>query len=311
MGAWSPNSRHRSTRPVVVLAVLAACAALLSGCLVPRAAGGKDQQGVSVPSGPARLPDEIRQRGVIVVAGQLASPPLGYLDSDGKTVRGLNKDIAEELGRRLGVQVRFEQYPFAGLIPAVQSGKADVAMDLIGDTEERRRLVDFVDYLDQATTMLVPQGNPLGLGDVGDLCGRAVAVVRGGVQLALAEETSGKCAASGKPPLDVQQLNNPADARLQVQSGRVAAFLGNTPVLRYIADTAEGGQLFDTAGSGQHQRQPIGIITAKDKTELRDALIATLGGMFSDGSLARLVDQYGLGDLALQKPVVNGQEVIR
>ncbi|MEU6263673.1 ABC transporter substrate-binding protein [Saccharopolyspora shandongensis] len=291
--------------------VLTACAALLAGCLVPHAAGGHDQAAVRVPSGPPRLPDDVRQRGLITIGGQLSTPPLGYLDSDGKTVLGLNKDIADEIGRRLGVRVTFEQYPFAGLIPAVQSGKVDMAMDLIGDTDERRQAVDFVDYLNQATTMLVPAGNPSGLRDVEDLCGHAVAVVRGSVQLGLAEETSRRCTETGRPPLNVQQLNNAADARLQVQSGRVATFLGNTPVLRYIADNAEGGAVFDVTGHGQHQRQPVGIITAKNNTDLRDAVLATVAEMFEDGSLARMVQKYGLSDLALPNPVVNGEEVGR
>lgn len=44
----------------------------------------------------------------------------------------------------LGVEIEQESIQFDGLIPGVQSGRYDAAMECISDNEERREVVQFV-----------------------------------------------------------------------------------------------------------------------------------------------------------------------
>jgi polar amino acid transport system substrate-binding protein len=266
----------------------------------PAGPGGRD--GVAA----AGLPEDIRSSGQLVIGSELTTPPLTYRAEDGQTILGLNYDLAQAMGEVLDVEVVFEQYSFSGLIPVVRSGKVDPAMDIINDTQERQEVVDFVDYLENGTTMLLKAGNPDGIAVLSDLCGHSAALIRGSVQIPLVEEQSDTCVAEGREPVRIMQFAAPPEARLQVQHGRVSAFFGNTPVMIYLAENADGGTAFEAATTEQYLPQPVGVIFAKGDEQLRDTVLAALQKLWDDGTYQSLLEKYNLADLALEKPTVNG-----
>jgi polar amino acid transport system substrate-binding protein len=293
---------HRTQRFPAALSLCLAAALALSGCVVLRPGASADATGADQAPAHTRiieLPAKVKDRGTLLIGSQLASPPLIYQADGSSRIEGINKDIADEVGRRLGVKIRWKQLPFAGLIPAVQSGKVDAGMDLIGDTDQRRAAVDFANYMNQATSPLVRRGNPHGIKSADDLCGLSVAIVRGGVQLELAEETSEKCIADGKEPIQIDQYSAPGDARLSVQAGRDAAFLGNTPVMRYISEQKATRSIFEMGGEATYQLQPIGIITAKGDRAVHDSIQSALDLMQADGTIAKILKKWNTEDLAL------------
>lgn len=274
----------------------------LSGCVILRPGVSANEQGAVRGEAHTRiveLPASVKDKGVMVIGSQLASPPLIFQQDGGKQIEGINKDIADEVGKRLGVKVEWKQFPFAGLIPAVQSGQVDGGMDLIGDTEQRRAAVDFANYMNQATSPLVRRGNPHHIESAADLCGLPVAIVRGGVQLELAEQTSKDCVEQGKKPVEINQYGAPGDARLSVQAGREAAFLGNTPVMRYISEQKATSSIFEMGGEATYQLQPIGIITAKGNREVHESIQSALDLMQADGTIAGILKEWNTEDLAL------------
>ncbi|GAA5230094.1 ABC transporter substrate-binding protein [Arthrobacter cryoconiti] len=287
------------------LSIGLAATVALSGCVVLRPGVSANAAGTEQKTAYTQLvelPTAIKDKGVLVIASQLASPPLIFQVNGSNAIEGINKDIADEVGSRLGVKIEWTQLPFAGLIPAVQSGKADAGMDLIGDTEQRRAAVDFANYMNQATSPLVRRGNPEGIHSVDDLCGLPVSIVRGGVQLELAEATSKKCVSEGKKPIQIDQYSAPGDARLSVQAGRDAAFLGNTPVMRYIAEQKATKSIFEMGGEATYQLQPIGIITAKGNPAVHDSIQSALDMMQADGSISKILKKWNTEDLALATP---------
>lgn len=303
---------RRFSRATAALAAGLALCLGASGCVVLRPGGS------AAPEDPAAqqsytevqpLPESVRERGYLVFGSQLASPPMNFPAEKG--YQGINVDLVEEIGRRLGVEIRWKQLPFAGLIPAVKSRQIDAAVDLIGDTPERAQVVDFSNYMNQATSPLVQRGNPHGITSVQDLCGLPVAIVRGGVQLELAEEENAKCLEQGKKAIEINQFSAPGDARLSVQAGRTAAFLGNTPVMRYIAEAPATGKVFEMGGDATYQRAPIGIITGKDQRELTESIRSALDVMRADGSIDAMLSKWKVEDLALEpgtaQPGQNGE----
>ncbi|MFL4475653.1 ABC transporter substrate-binding protein [Paeniglutamicibacter sp. MACA_103] len=297
---------RRKMFPVTAVATLSLAATLaLSSCVVLRPGVSANEAGAEQGESHTQiveLPESVRDKGVLVIGSQLASPPLIFQQDGGNKIEGINKDIADEVGKRLGVTVAWKQFPFAGLIPAVQSGQVDGGMDLIGDTEQRRAAVDFANYMNQATSPLVRRGNSHDIKSAADLCGLPVAIVRGGVQLELAEETSRACVAEGKKPVAINQYGAPGDARLSVQAGRDAAFLGNTPVMRYISEQKATRSIFEMGGEATYQLQPIGIITAKGNREVHDSIQSALDLMRADGTIAGILTKWHTEDLALDAP---------
>jgi ABC-type amino acid transport substrate-binding protein len=118
------------------------------------------------------------QDGKLHVGVEMAFPPMEFYD-ELKKPAGADVELANALGKALGVEVEFVNMDFDGLIPAVQSGQVDVAISAMTITRERSAQVDFVPYLEMGSGILVILGNPHHIRRPEDLCGRTVALQEG------------------------------------------------------------------------------------------------------------------------------------
>ena len=73
--------------------------------------------------------DDITARGELRVAVQTQGPPYSMVDKNGART-GSSVELAELMGKEMGVKVTFLDFAWDGLIPALLSGKADL---LVGD----------------------------------------------------------------------------------------------------------------------------------------------------------------------------------
>jgi polar amino acid transport system substrate-binding protein len=242
-----------------------------------------------------------------ITAGSITnSPPMISYKEDGTTLQGAIVDLAAAMSAKMGRTIVFQSIPFAGILPAMEAKRIDIAFTLMNDTPEREKLVDFVDFFNLGTMLLIRKGNPDKVESLETACGKTVSTVQGSTQIALVDEMSAKCVAAGKPAIQNLQYAQPSDARLQVQTGRVAAFLGNSPVMVYLAKTANGGTLFDVVGGHEYQPVPLGIAVAKSNTALRDELKKTLDALIADGSYRTILDRHGVGGGAVTEATING-----
>ncbi|WP_018912207.1 ABC transporter substrate-binding protein [Thiomonas sp. FB-6] len=240
-----------------------------------------------------------------IIAGTLTNgPPMVAYADDGKTLQGVIVDLAAAMSKHLPAPIEFKPEAFPNLFPAMKSHQIDVAFTIMNDTAQREKLVDFVDFFNLGTKLLVRKGNPDKVSDLHSLCGKAVSTVQGSTQIQLAQQADAWCVAHGKPAVTNMQYAQPSDARMQVQIGRVAAFLGNSPVMVYLAKTADGGKLFDVAGP-EYQPVPLGIAVPKDQPQLRDALQKALQATIDDGSYLKVLSKYGVQGGAVKSATVN------
>ncbi len=242
-----------------------------------------------------------------IVAGSITnSPPMIAYASDGSTLQGVIVDLAAAMSQKLRKPIVFKSIPFSGLIPAMEAKRIDIAFTLMNDTPEREKVLDFVDFFNLGTKLLVQKGNPDHVNGLHSLCGKTVSSVQGSTQVQLVEQASTKCVAAGKPPIHNLQYAQPADARLQVQTGHVAAFLGNSPVMVYLAKHAGDGKIFDVVQGKEYQPVPLGIGVSKSDPKLRDALQAALNAIIRDGTYLNILDKYGVQSGAVQAATING-----
>lgn len=89
-------------------------------------------------------------------------------------------DLAQAIGEKLSRPVVIENIPFVGLIPALQSGRIDMVISSMTDTEERRKSITFSDpYLTVGLALLVnKQSGLMGLEEL-DQAGRTLVVRQG------------------------------------------------------------------------------------------------------------------------------------
>jgi polar amino acid transport system substrate-binding protein len=98
-------------------------------------------------------PEGITRSGTLVMATNAEFPPYEYFEGD--QIVGLDVDMARALCDRLGLTLQIENMNFDSVIPAVQTGKADVGIAAITDTEERRLSVDFSASYTTATQVVI------------------------------------------------------------------------------------------------------------------------------------------------------------
>lgn len=94
---------------------------------------------------------------VLVMATSADYPPYEFYqtaDGEGEPV-GFDIDIAKAITEKLGYTLEIKDMDFNGIIPALQSERADFAMAGMTPTEERKQSVDFSQiYYDAQNTII-------------------------------------------------------------------------------------------------------------------------------------------------------------
>ncbi|GKQ36176.1 bifunctional serine/threonine-protein kinase/transporter substrate-binding domain-containing protein [Streptomyces sp. A012304] len=257
----------------------------------------------------ARLPQEIRDKGVVVVGSDVAYAPMEFL-RDGTPV-GADIDLGNALGRLLGVRFDFRNATFDTLLTGLNAGRFDLVMSAMADTRDRQEGradgvltgsgVDMFDYLDAGLAIVVPKGNPEGLKTPENLRGRKVAALNGSAAHAYLSALG----RNGSGGVDVRGFGSPAQVYDDVTKGLSAACLDDFPVAAHTVAPDQGGAALELVGE-QLDPVPYGIAVAKTDTALRDAVREALDRLIASGEYTRILKKWNLQDGAVTRAVVNG-----
>ena len=100
---------------------------------------------------------DVQRNGKLVVATNAEFPPYEYVN-DGKIV-GIDMDIMQAVCDELGFDMEIENMAFDSILPAIQSGKADVGAAGMTVTEDRKQNVDFSDsYTTSKQVIIINKG---------------------------------------------------------------------------------------------------------------------------------------------------------
>ena len=98
---------------------------------------------------------------VLTMATNAAFPPYEYYDADEKII-GIDAEVAAAIADKLGMKLVISDMEFDAIIPAVQSGKADMGMAGMTVTEDRLLEVDFtVSYATGVQVIIVAEGSKI------------------------------------------------------------------------------------------------------------------------------------------------------
>ncbi|MGW4523367.1 ABC transporter substrate-binding protein [Amycolatopsis sp. NPDC004378] len=259
------------------------------------------------------LPAAIRDAGTVRVASDVPYAPFEMFVKEGQPeLTGLDYDLGQALGGKLGVRFVFTPQKFDGIVPAIQAGKFDVVMSAITDTKKRQQVLDFVDYSVSGSGILVAKGNPAKITSLQDLCGKTVAVQAATHQADLLTAQQPKCQAAGAGPINVQTFPKDSDAQLALRSQKVVAEVLTKPAAGWTAKTADGGSAFesveDPAAGGGYDATPNGIGVSKRLPELTDAVQKALQALIDDGTVKKICAAYGVESIAVPKATRNAGE---
>jgi len=155
----------------------------------------------------------------LVMATSADYPPYEFVDTSGGTeeIVGFDIDIAKAITEELGYELEIVNMDFNGLIPALQSDRADFVMAGMTPTEERKQNVDFSEvYYDAKQTIVTTQDS--GITDPAGLDGKTVGVQLGSIQEGLAKDM-----VEGGSTMTVVPLNRINEIVQELKSGRLDA----------------------------------------------------------------------------------------
>ncbi|MEW2250711.1 ABC transporter substrate-binding protein [Streptomyces sp. NPDC006975] len=315
------SSTRRTTaahsRLAAVGAIAVAGALLLTGCGdQTKKDSGSQSSGPASGTAPLadKLPQAIRDKGVIKVGSDIAYAPVEFTDSSGKTA-GIDPDIADAMGKQLGVKFQFDNGTFDTLITGLRSKRYDIAMSAMTDTKDRQEGidsdtgkkvgegVDFVDYFTAGVSIYTQKGKDQGIKTWADLCGKKIVVQRGTTSEDLAKSEAKKCPA-GKA-LSIEAFDTDQQAQTRLRAGGANAGSSDFPVAAYAVKTSGGGKDFQIVGE-QVEAAPYGIAVGKGNTQLREALKAALDAIIKNGEYNKILQKWGVTDGAVQAAAING-----
>ena len=266
--------------------------------------GGTD---VSLSELGRQLPDQIQDRGKLIVGSDIAYAPMEFFREGTEVAQGVDVEICEAVAAKFGqgFTCEFRNAVFDTLITGLKAGRFDLIMSSMTDNVERQKEVDFVDYFSAGSSVLTRKGNPERITSTNDLCGKTVAFQRGTTNEDLAQAQSTQCTARGARALTVLPFDTDPEAQQQVKVGRAVADIADYPVAAYAARTSGNGNDFEVVGQ-QIDPAPYGIAIAKNKTDLRDAVQTALKAVVADGTYDRIMEKWGVALGALKTAEING-----
>ena len=250
----------------------------------------------------AKLPAPIASKGTLTVASDATYSPMEFIAPDGRTLQGMDVDLAKALGAVMGLKTRVVNSSFDAIIPGLQGGRFDVAMSAMTDSKEREKAVNFVTYFSSGTSFFTKaQGGPE-IATLADLCGEKVAVQKGTTQAADATAQDKKCKTGGKPGVTVLVLPDQGAANLALSSGRATVSMADSPVAAYQVKQSKGQ--FELSGES-YGTAPYGVAIPKD-SGLEEAVLAGVKEIMENGAYMDILEKWGLQDGAIDDPVING-----
>lgn len=105
--------------------------------------------------------EEITQRGEIRIACQTQGAPFSFVDKNGERT-GSSVELCKMIADEMGVKVKFLNYDWDGLIPALLSKKADMLAADMTPTLKRAMKIAFADpYMYTGSVVFVKNDSPI------------------------------------------------------------------------------------------------------------------------------------------------------
>ena len=236
--------------------------------------------------------------GSLDIGSDIAYAPIEFLDEKTNQPVGLDVDVANALADVMGVKAKFNNSAFDGLLAALDAKRFDALMSAMTASDERKKTVDFVEYFNAGSGIIVSKGNPKAIKSADDLCGLKVAAQEGTTQVDFlvgpVDDPGGqdkKCKDAGKGGITVLKFGTDPEAVQALVAGQADAEMADFPVAAYSAQQSKGAL---EIVPNQIDPAPYGIAVRKSSTALKDALTKALAEIKKSGKLDEILKKWNL-----------------
>lgn len=214
-------------------------------------------------------------------AGDAASGVPGVFHSlDNFELQGYEKDIAEAIGTRIGKTPVYVQNEWDGLIPGLDRGLYDAAINVLVITPEAEEEVDFskpyyVTY-QQLAVHVDDSANSLE-----DLKGRSVATLRNSFAWKFLKDY---------PDINLRLYVEDTNLFKDLANKRVDALLLDAPIVKYYGEANANIRLTGPP----YGRMEYGVAVRKGNDEMRREINDAIDSLVADGTLRKILERWKL-----------------
>jgi polar amino acid transport system substrate-binding protein len=284
--------------------------AILAGALALTACGEKKDDQGAAPAQPtgsadsklaAMVPAAIKSDGKITIGVDASYAPNEFLDTDGKTVIGWDREVFDAVAAKLGLKTSWTSSKFDDIIPGVQSGKYEAGVSSFTINADRLKQVNMVSYFNAGIQWSAKKGNPAGV-QPDNACGKKVSVQKATVEVDDIEKKSKACTSAGKPAIKIDQYQGQDEATAAIVSGKDDAGLADSPIMAYAVKKTNGqldllGQIYEAA--------PYGFVAKKDQQQFAQAISQATKALMTDGTYNKILEKWGVQAGAVTQSSVN------
>jgi len=235
--------------------------------------------------------DNIKNKGTLIVGLDASFPPMGFTNDDGELV-GYDLSLAEEVCKRLGVELVKQPIDWAAKDMELSSGNIDCIWNGMTVTEERQQTYSVsMNYLQNAQVVVVLEDSPINT--LADLAGKTIALQAGS-------------SAAEAVAANTELLDSLAGAPIEFADYAMALMdLDNTGVDAVVMDVIVANYYITTKGAAyrvlEEQLAPeyYAIGFRKADVALTEAVNALLKEMAADGTIAKISTEWFGKDISI------------
>ena len=172
---------------------------------------------VAASAASATVTSSRAKAGTLVFCSDIEYPPMESLQ--GSKPIGADIDIGSAIARQVGAKVAFRNVGFDGIIAALQAKKCNAVISAMTDTAQRRKQVDFADYIDVGMSLMVAKGNPHHVHGLASLSGLTVATQVGTVEKDALVTENKLLTQQHRKPVTIRLFNKDTDAAAALLTG--------------------------------------------------------------------------------------------
>ncbi len=232
--------------------------------------------------------DKIKERGELIIGTSADYAPREFhMVIDGKdTIVGYDIDIAKEIAKDMGVELKIQDMSFDGLLTALNAGHIDMVIAGMAATEERKKAVDFTISYGKSTDseegqkLVIRKDDKNLYTDIESLTDKKLGVQKGGMQeeIAKSQLSNAKILYLSKIPNMIMDLQmNKVDAI--ILAGDVAQNYANENDTIYVTDIPLTQEEKNTS-----------IAIKKGNESIVNQANSTLKRLMDDGSMDTIIE---------------------
>jgi len=238
---------------------------------------------------------DVKQRGELVCATEMEFPPFDFLVNNVYT--GVDRDLIDEVGKDLGVKVKYIDLPWTSVLPGLKAKKFDFVIAPVTITQERMKRYSFTVPIADATAALMKRADDNSINKPEDIAGKTVGGQKGTAQLAQLQDWAKKL----PKPVTLKEYVDNNQSYADLAAGRLDASVNSLPNLAYAASQRK--DTFAVVLPPFGQPTYFSWVGRLDDKSLTDAISASLVKQQDDGRMAAIQKKWFGQAVALPKTV--------